>query len=105
MEKLKILLREKDIVILELQINNLLLLKMLEIKFINLLGDKILVDVYKLENEVKLLKFEKEQILVVMNEKFREISNLKSEVYRLINIIVVEKVVLNKLQKDNQDLI
>lgn len=53
MEKLKILLREKDIVILELQINNLLLLKMLEIKFINLLGDKILVDVYKLENEVK----------------------------------------------------
>lgn len=53
MEKLKILLREKDIVILELQINNLSLLKMLEIKFINLLGDKILVDVYKLENEVK----------------------------------------------------
>lgn len=53
MEKLKILLREKDIVILELQSNNLLLLKMLEIKFINLLGDKILVDVYKLENEVK----------------------------------------------------
>lgn len=53
MEKLKILLREKDIVILELQINNLLLLKMLEIKFINLLGDKILVDMYKLENEVK----------------------------------------------------
>lgn len=53
MKKLKILLREKDIVILELQINNLLLLKMLEIKFINLLGDKILVDVYKLENEVK----------------------------------------------------
>lgn len=53
MEKLKILLREKDIVILELQINNLLLLKMLEIKFYNLLGDKILVDVYKLENEVK----------------------------------------------------
>lgn len=53
MKKLKIFLREKDIVILELQINNLLLLKMLEIKFINLLGDKILVDVYKLENEVK----------------------------------------------------
>lgn len=104
MEKLKILLREKDIVISELQTNNSSLLKMLETKSINSLGDKTLVDVHKLENEVKQLKLEKEQILAVMNEKSRETSNLKSEVHRLTNIIAAEKVALNKLQKDNQDL-
>lgn len=104
MEKLKILLREKDTVISELQTNNSSLLKMLETKSINSLGDKTLVDVHKLENEVKQLKLEKEQILAVMNEKSRETSNLKSEVHRLTNIIAAEKVALNKLQKDNQDL-
>lgn len=103
-EKLKILLREKDTVISELQTNNSSLLKMLETKSINSLGDKTLVDVHKLENEVKQLKLEKEQILAVMNEKSRETSNLKSEVHRLTNIIAAEKVALNKLQKDNQDL-
>lgn len=104
MKKLKILLREKDTVISELQTNNSSLLKMLETKSINSLGDKTLVDVHKLENEVKQLKLEKEQILAVMNEKSRETSNLKSEVHRLTNIIAAEKVALNKLQKDNQDL-
>lgn len=104
MEKLKILLREKDRVISELQTNNSSLLKMLETKSLNSLGDKTLVDVHKLENEVKQLKLEKEQILAVMNEKSRETSNLKSEVHRLTNIIAAEKVALNKLQKDNQDL-
>lgn len=104
MEKLKILLREKDKVISELQTNNSSLLKMLETKSLNSLGDKTLVDVHKLENEVKQLKLEKEQILAVMNEKSRETSNLKSEVHRLTNIIAAEKVALNKLQKDNQDL-
>lgn len=104
MEKLKILLREKDTVISELQTNNSSLLKMLETKSLNSLGDKTLVDVHKLENEVKQLKLEKEQILAVMNEKSRETSNLKSEVHRLTNIIAAEKVALNKLQKDNQDL-
>lgn len=104
MKKLKILLREKDTVISELQTNNSSLLKMLETKSLNSLGDKTLVDVHKLENEVKQLKLEKEQILAVMNEKSRETSNLKSEVHRLTNIIAAEKVALNKLQKDNQDL-
>ncbi|XP_022332076.2 uncharacterized protein LOC111129874 isoform X2 [Crassostrea virginica] len=104
MEKLQSLLKEKDRVISELQTNNSSLLKMLETKSMNSLGDKTLVDVHKLENEVKQLKLEKEQILAVMNEKSRETSNLRSEVHRLTNVIAAEKVALNKLQKDNQDL-
>ena len=104
MEKLQSLLKEKDRVISELQTNNSSLLKMLETKSMNSLGDKTLVDVHKLENEVKQLKLEKEQILAVMNEKSRDTSNLRSEVHRLTNVIAAEKVALNKLQKDNQDL-
>ncbi|XP_062621863.1 thyroid receptor-interacting protein 11-like isoform X2 [Saccostrea cucullata] len=104
LEKLKSLLEEKDRVISELQTNNSSLLKMLETKSVNSLGDKTLVDVHRLENEVKQLKLEKEQILAVMNEKSRETSNLKSEVHRLTNIVSAEKVALAKLQKDNHDL-
>ncbi|XP_048733760.1 thyroid receptor-interacting protein 11-like isoform X4 [Ostrea edulis] len=104
MEKLQAFLKEKDSVISELQNNNSSLLKMLETKSLSSLGDKTLVDVHRLENEVKQLKLEREQILAVMNEKSREASNLKSEVHRLTNIIAAEKVAINKLQKDNQDL-
>ncbi|XP_061173845.1 thyroid receptor-interacting protein 11-like isoform X1 [Saccostrea echinata] len=104
LERLKSLLEEKDCVISELQTNNSSLLKMLETKSVNSLGDKTLVDVHRLENEVKQLKLEKEQILAVMNEKSRETSSLKSEVHRLTNVVSAEKVALAKLQKDNHEL-
>ncbi|KAG1653571.1 Thyroid receptor-interacting protein 11 [Nymphon striatum] len=58
-----------------------------------------------LEEEVKNLKFEKEQILSVMNEKLKECSSLKGENHQLMNIISAEKQAMGKLLKDNEDLI
>ncbi|KAK3093131.1 hypothetical protein FSP39_011514 [Pinctada imbricata] len=104
LEDLQALLQDKDQVIAELQKNNASVLKMLEAKSLTLGGDKTLVDVHRLEGEVRSLKIEKEQILAVMNEKSREASNLKSEVHRLMNVISAEKVALEKLQQDNNEL-
>ncbi|XP_013779038.1 thyroid receptor-interacting protein 11-like [Limulus polyphemus] len=58
-----------------------------------------------LEDRIHCLQTEKEQLLTVINEKSRECSNYKSEVYRLVNIVSAEKQALNKLQKDNQDIV
>ena len=92
-ERLQSVIKEKDQVIVELQTNNASLLNVME-RGSN--GD--------LENEVKALKLEKEQIMAIMTEKSRESSNLKSEVHRLMNVIAAEKGALEKLQLDNLEM-
>ncbi|XP_071079458.1 thyroid receptor-interacting protein 11-like isoform X2 [Haliotis cracherodii] len=102
--ELQLRLQEKDLVIQELQSNNASLLTMLEAKSLTSHGDKSLVSVHKLENEVKALKMEREQIMAVMTEKSRESSSLKAEVHRLMSVVTAEKSALNKLQEDNHQL-
>jgi chromosome segregation ATPase len=99
MESLRSLIEQKDDVINELQCNNSSLLKMLETKSVSS-SDKTVVDIHRLENEVRNLKIEREQIMAVMNEKSREASSLKSEVHRLMNTVAAEKSAIDKLQKD-----
>ncbi|XP_053375042.1 thyroid receptor-interacting protein 11-like isoform X7 [Mercenaria mercenaria] len=103
-EKLQGQLKEKDSIITELQRNNASLLKIMDSKSKSQ-GDNSLAEMHKLENEVKSLKIEREQMMDVLNEKSRESSNSKAEVQRLMNIVSAEKVALEKLQKDNQELV
>ncbi|XP_052276114.1 thyroid receptor-interacting protein 11-like isoform X3 [Dreissena polymorpha] len=102
-ETLKGQLDKKDSVINELQKNNASLLKILDSKSKHT-GDNSHTEFLRMENELKGLKMEKEQMMDVMNEKSRESSNLKSEVQRLMSIAAAQKSALEKLQKDNQDL-
>lgn len=104
-EQLQGIIKGKDQVIAELQNSNSSLMKMLESKPLTSGGDRTLVDVHKLENEVRALKTEREQILAVMNEKSRESSKLKTEVHRLMNIVSAEKTALDKLTQDNNHLV
>ncbi|KAK6181040.1 hypothetical protein SNE40_008983 [Patella caerulea] len=105
LEELQGKLGEKDQIITELQQKNSSLLKVLESKSLTSKnGEGSILDVRRLENEVKKLVTEKEQILAIMNEKSRESSSLKAEVHRLMNIVSAEKTALNKLQKDNHEL-
>ena len=102
-DRLKGQLDEKDSVISELQRNNGSLLKMLDAKARSS-GDTSHIDVLNLENEVKSLKREREQMMDVLNEKSRECSNARTEVQRLMNVLAAQKTALEKLQKDNHDL-
>ncbi|KAK3591801.1 hypothetical protein CHS0354_007654 [Potamilus streckersoni] len=104
MEELQKRIEDKDHVIAELQKNNSSLLKMLELKSKATHGDFTLVEKHKLEEEIKALKLEKEQIMSIMNEKSRECSNLRTEVHRLMNVVTAEKLAIEKLQQDNQEL-
>ncbi|KAL3873668.1 hypothetical protein ACJMK2_036761 [Sinanodonta woodiana] len=104
MEELQKRIEDKDDVIAELQKNNASLLKMLELKSKTINGDFTLVEKHKLEEEIKALKLEKEQMMSIMNEKSRECSNLRTEVHRLMNVVTAEKLAIEKLQQDNQEL-
>ncbi|XP_041352883.1 thyroid receptor-interacting protein 11-like isoform X2 [Gigantopelta aegis] len=103
MDELRGKLMEKDQIIDELQTNNFSLLKMLDSKSPSS-ENKTILEINKLENEVKSLKMEKEQILAVMNEKTRECSSSKAEIHRLMSVITAEKSALEKLQRDNHQL-
>ncbi|XP_060577113.1 thyroid receptor-interacting protein 11-like isoform X2 [Ruditapes philippinarum] len=103
-EKLQGQLKEKDNIISELQRNNASLLKIMDSKSKSQ-GDNSLSEMHKLENEVRSLKTEREQMMDVLNEKSRESSNSKAEISKLMNIVAAQKTALEKLQKDNQDII
>ena len=102
-DTLKNQLNEKDNVISELQRNNTSLLKMLDTKSKGS-GDVNLVEMHRLENETIALKREREQMMDVMNEKTKEVSSLKAEVHRLMEIASAEKLAIEKLQKDSQEM-
>ena len=104
-DNLKDQLSEKDNIIAELQRNNSSFLKLLENKSKTSGGDTNLLEIHKLETEIKSLKKEREQMMDVMNEKTKEVSSLKAEVHRLMNIISAEKNAIEKLQRDNQEMI
>ncbi len=104
-EELRNIIAQKDDIVNELRSNNDALLRLLEERSLQLHGDKSLVEMHKLENQVRSLKMEKEQIMNVLNEKSRECSSLKGEVHRLMNVVSQEKAALSKLQQDNQDLL
>ena len=101
MEGLKRILTQKDDVITELRNNNGSLLKLLEERCLASHGNKVLLEVHKLESEVRGLRTEKEQIMAVLQEKTREASNLKTEVHRLMNVVTQSKAALAKMQDDN----
>ena len=104
-EELRTVISQKDDIVKELKSNNEALLRMLEERSVQLHGDKTLVEMHKLENELRGLRMEREQIMNVLNEKSRECSSLKGEVHRLMNVISQEKAALSKLQQDNHELV
>lgn len=104
-ERLKSLILQKDSLIAQLNDNNSSLLKLLEERSQAVYGDQTLVDIHRLENEVRGLRTEKDHIMSILNEKTRECSSLKSEVHRLMNVVSAEKTALSKLQQDNQELV
>ena len=104
-EELREIISQKDDIVNELKSNNDALLRLLEERSMQLHGDKTLVEMHKLENEVRGLRMEREQIMNVLNEKSRECSSLKGEVHKLMNVISAEKAALSKLQQDNHELI
>ncbi|GAB1607450.1 thyroid receptor-interacting protein 11-like isoform X3 [Argonauta hians] len=105
LEKLQIIVSEKDSIIEELQSNNAMLLKMIESKSLSVYGDKSLLELHQLSNNVKDLKLEKEQMISVMDEKTRECSSLKAEVHRLMTIVSEERNAIDHLQVENQQLL
>ena len=104
-EELRSVISQKDDIVNELKSNNEALLRMLEERSMQLHGDKTLVEMHKLESELRGLRMEREQIMNVLNEKSRECSSLKGEVHRLMNVISQEKAALSKLQQDNHELV
>lgn len=92
-------LKEKEIVIAELQKSNLSLLSLLE-KGAGSQGLADQVSAHKLETEVRSLRSEKEQMVAVMTEKSRENSSLKSEVHRLMEVVAAGHSAISKLQED-----
>lgn len=54
-----------------------------------------------LQDKLKALDMDKNQLLCVLNEKTQECSSLKNEVHKLTNIVASEKQALFKLQQDN----
>eukprot|EP00106_Octopus_bimaculoides_P003038 XP_014770480.1 PREDICTED: thyroid receptor-interacting protein 11-like [Octopus bimaculoides] len=105
LEKLQQIVSEKDNIIQELQNNNAMLLKMIESKSVSVYGDKSLLELHQLSNDVKDLKLEKEQMISVMDEKTRECSSLKAEVHRLMAIVSEERNAIDHLQLENQQLL
>ncbi len=105
LEELRWTISQKDDIVNELRSNNEALLRLLEERSVQLHGDNTLVEMHRLENELRSLRMEKDQIMNVLNEKSRECSSLKGEVHRLMNVISQEKAALTKLQQDNQDLV
>ncbi|GFO35555.1 thyroid receptor-interacting protein 11 [Plakobranchus ocellatus] len=102
-EALRKRLKEKDVVVTELQKSNSSLLSLLEKGS----GAQGLVDhvaAHKLEAELQNLRAEREQMVAVMTEKSRENSSLKSEVHRLMEVVSAGQSALAKLQGDNQSL-
>ncbi|XP_074662734.1 uncharacterized protein LOC141915192 isoform X2 [Tubulanus polymorphus] len=97
------IIADRDEIIAELKNNNSSLLRMLEDKSLSH-GNKSLLEIHKLNEQVRLLQMEKEQMMSVMTEKSREASKLKGEVHRLMNVVSAEKVAIEKLQKDNNEI-
>lgn len=58
-------------------------------------------EVQVLQDKLKALEMDKNQLLCVLNEKTQECSSLKAEVHKLTNIVASEKQALYKLQQDN----
>ncbi|CAH1793242.1 unnamed protein product [Owenia fusiformis] len=103
-EQMRESIASKDSIISDLQENNNSLLKMLENQSLGNYGSRVLVDVHKLQSQVRTLQTEKEQIMAILSEKTREASTLKSEVHRLMSVISAEKSAIAKLQQDNTEL-
>lgn len=59
------------------------------------------IEVKILQEKLKALDLDKNQLLCVLNEKSQECSSLKAEVHKLTNIVASEKQALYKLQQDN----
>ncbi|GFS20993.1 thyroid receptor-interacting protein 11-like [Elysia marginata] len=102
-ETLRERLKEKDMVIAELQKSNSSLLSLLE-KGSGSQGLADQVSAHKLEAEVRGLRSEKEQMVAVMTEKSRENSSLKSEVHRLMEVVAAGHSAITKLQEDHERL-
>lgn len=103
-ENLKQQIEERDSTISVLKDKNTVLSNLLEERSKSVHGDATLVDIHRLEGEVKSLRMEKEQMMQVLNDKTRECSQLKGEVHKLMNVVSAEKAALSKLQQDNQQL-
>ncbi|CAG5128391.1 unnamed protein product, partial [Candidula unifasciata] len=104
-DELRDRLREKDVIVTELQKSNCSLLALLEKGGSSL--DKSLfnqVTVHKMESELRSLRGEKEQMVAMVTEKSRENSSLKSEMHRLMDVLSARQTAIEKLQEDNRNL-
>lgn len=104
-DELRERLREKDVIVTELQKSNSSLLALLEKGGGSL--DKSLfsqVAIHKMEAELRSLRAEKEQMVAVVTEKSRENSSLKSEMHRLMDVVSAGQTAIEKLQQDNRTM-
>ena len=104
LQQLKKLVAQKDRILLDFKDSNSSLVQLLEERSLAMHGDRTLVDLHEIQQEVRSLRMEKEQMMSVMTEKSRECSQLKSEVHRLMSVVSAEKAALYKLQQDNQEI-
>ncbi|XP_022088979.1 thyroid receptor-interacting protein 11-like isoform X2 [Acanthaster planci] len=97
-------LQEKEKEIVLLKESNRSLTGLLEDKSHTAMGNVILVDLHKLQMQVRTYESERSQMMSVLNEKTRECSNLKNEVHRLVKVISAQKTALEKAQEDNKEI-
>ncbi|XP_038074258.1 thyroid receptor-interacting protein 11-like isoform X2 [Patiria miniata] len=97
-------LQEKEKEINLLKESNRSLTNLLEDKSRTAMGNTILVDLHKLQMQVRTYDSERNQMMTVLNEKTRECSNLKNEVHRLVKVVSAQKTALEKAQEDNKEI-
>ncbi|XP_071795672.1 uncharacterized protein [Asterias amurensis] len=97
-------LQEKDKEIKLLKESNQSLTKLLGDKSHAVMGNTMLVDLHKLQMQVRTYEAERSQMMSVLNEKTRECSNQKNEVHRLVKTISAQKLALDKVQEDNKEI-
>ena len=97
-------LQEKEKEITLLKESNQSLTNLLRDKSHAVMGNTMLVDLHKLQMQVRTYEAERSQMMSVLNEKTRECSNLKNEVHRLVKVISAQKSALDKAQEDNKEI-
>ena len=98
------MVQERDREIMLLKDEKQSMLGLLDDKSQTSLGNSSLVDLHKLQMQVRTYNSERNQMMTVLNEKTRECSNLKNEVHRLVKTVAAEKSALEKALADNCDL-
>ncbi|XP_070577125.1 thyroid receptor-interacting protein 11-like isoform X2 [Ptychodera flava] len=103
-EKYEQLISKKDEEMAALKEQNLSLTNLLQGNNSSFDQNHPSVNMHQLDQKIKTVEAERNQMMSVLNEKTRECSNLKNEVHRLMKAVSEGSAALNKLQEDNKEL-